>query len=105
MPLTADNTKLPEQLKTWLGTHAPNPSPNLAAPGLSAHGQMHAIDFQISKNGRLVAQADTAKIDSVWRAQGWDVKLKASHCRRRTGLRGPVDLARRTLALQLFTRP
>jgi len=74
----ADNIKLPDQLKVWLSGHAPNPSPNLAAPGLSAHGQMHAIDFQISKNGNLIAQANSAEIESIWRAQGWDVKLKTS---------------------------
>jgi hypothetical protein len=90
MPLTADNTKLPEQLKTWLSAHAPKPSPNLAAPGLSAHGQMRAIDFQIEKNGVLIAPADTAKVDSVWRAQGWDAKLKASMVEAGPAFQGPL---------------
>jgi len=90
MALGTDNPKLPEQLKAWLGRHAPVPSPNLAAPGLSAHGQMHAIDFQISKNGSLVAQANSADIESVWRAQGWDVKLKASIAAAGPAFEGPL---------------
>lgn len=90
MPLTAENTKLPEQLKTWLGAHVPNPSPNLAAPGLSAHGQMRAIDFQIEKNGVLIAPADTDKVDSIWRAQGWDAKLKASIIEAGPAFQGPL---------------
>jgi hypothetical protein len=76
--ISAGNPKLPEQLKAWLGAHAPKPSPNLAAPGLSAHGQMHAIDFQIAKAGALIAPADSSKVDSVWRSMGWDAKLKTS---------------------------
>lgn len=76
--ISAGNPALPEQLKAWLGSHSPKPSPNLAAPGLSAHGQMHAIDFQIAKAGVLIAPADSSKVDSVWRSMGWDLKLKAS---------------------------
>jgi hypothetical protein len=72
------NAKLPMQLKAWLSAHTPSPSPNLAAPGLSAHGQMHAIDFQISQNGTLIAPADSSKVAAVWRAQGWEARLKAS---------------------------
>ena len=88
--LNADNAKLPDQLKAWLSGHAPNPSPNLAAPGLSAHGQMHAIDFQISKNGSLIAQANSAEIDSIWRAQGWSAKLKASITAAGPAFEGPL---------------
>ena len=90
IPLTADNANLPEQLKTWLGAHAPVPRPNLAAPGLSAHGQMRAIDFQIEKNGAMIAPADTAKVDSVWRAQGWDAKLKTSIMEAGPSFQGPL---------------
>lgn len=88
--LSADNTKLSEQLKSWLSTHTPKPSPNLAAPGLSAHGQMRAIDFQIEKDGTLVAPAETAKVDSVWRAQGWSEKLNASIVQAGPAFQGPL---------------
>jgi hypothetical protein len=76
--ISTGNPKLPEQLKAWLGAHSPKPSPNLAAPGLSAHGQMHAIDFQITKAGALIAPADSSKVDTIWRSMGWEAKLKAS---------------------------
>lgn len=76
--ISPGNPELPEQLKAWLGAHAPKPSPNLAAPGLSAHGQMRAIDFQIAKAGAVIAPADSSKVDLVWRSMGWDAKLKAS---------------------------
>lgn len=88
--VSAENGELPAQLKIWLSAHVPKPSPNLAAPGLSAHGQMRAIDFQIEKNGSLIAPADTAKVDSVWRAQGWDVKLKASIIQSGPEFQGPL---------------
>lgn len=78
LKLEPGNPELPVQLKTWLGAHTPAPGPNLAAPGLSAHGQMHAVDFQISRNGTLIAPADGAIVQTVWRAQGWDAKLNAS---------------------------
>ena len=103
--LDADSQNLPDQLKAWLGTHAPVPSPNLAAPGLSAHGQMHAIDFQISQNGSLVAQANSADIDSVWRAQGWDVKLKASIAAAGPAFEGPLTSPDEPWHFSLFTRP
>ena len=86
----AGNPKLPVQLKAWLGAHTPSPGPNLAAPGLSAHGQMHAIDFQISQNGTLIAPADSAKVTTVWRAQGWDAKLKASITAAGPAFEGPL---------------
>ena len=79
-----------EKLKQWLLSHAPMPSPNLAAPGLSAHGQMRAIDFQISRNGALIAPADSAKTESVWRSQGWDAKLKASIAAAGPAFEGPL---------------
>jgi hypothetical protein len=76
--LSEENPELPGRLEHWLRAYSPKPGPNLAAPGLSAHGQMHAIDFQILENGVLIAPADSQKVDTVWRQQSWDTKLKAS---------------------------
>lgn len=42
-------------------------SPTNAAPGLSDHGRMSAIDFVVKKNSKAIAGADTAEIP-VWRA-------------------------------------
>lgn len=78
IPLSEENPELPGRLEHWLRAYSPKPGPNLAAPGLSAHGQMHAIDFQILENGVLIAPADRLKVDTVWRQQNWDAKLKAS---------------------------
>jgi hypothetical protein len=91
MALEAGNPSLSLQLKAWLRKYKPEPSPNLAAPGLSAHGQMHAIDFQVSKAGTLIAQANSADIESIWRAQGWDVKLKASVASAGPAFEGPLS--------------
>lgn len=90
LKLGHDNPKRSAQLKIWLGAHTPHPRPNLAAPGLSAHGQMQAVDFQIMQNGRLIAAADSAEISTVWRAQGWDAKLKASIVAVGPAFQGPL---------------
>lgn len=90
LTIGADAPSPSSRLEAWLTAHTPDPSPNLAAPGLSAHGQMHAIDFQILQNGNLVAQANSADIDGVWRAHGWDVKLKASIAAAGPAFEGPL---------------
>ena len=68
----------PAALKTWLTRFKLSRRPNLAAPGLTLHGRASAIDFQIMKDGRIVAGANSKQIDTVWRAEKWDEKLKAS---------------------------
>jgi hypothetical protein len=59
-----------------LVAHQPEPAAPLAAPGLSPHGQMYAVDFQVSKGGELVASASMAEVASVWDALGWRAKLQ-----------------------------
>lgn len=66
------------KLGAWLRGFTPTKSVNLAAPGLTHHGRAGAIDFQVMKNGAIHAGADSAQVESVWRAEGWDKKLKAS---------------------------
>ena len=67
-----------EACKTFLSAHVPLPTPALAAPGLSPHGQMRAIDFQVQQDERIVAGPDTATIADSWDAQGWAAKLDAA---------------------------
>jgi hypothetical protein len=67
-----------ERLDTWLRAFTPSKRANLAAPGLSLHGRASAIDFQVMKDGRIHAGANSDEVKSVWRAEGWDQKLKAS---------------------------
>ena len=72
----------PEQarqaLETFLSGHRPVPTPTIAAPGLSLHGQMRAIDFQVHRGGRVVAGPSTATITTDWVAAGWAAKLDAA---------------------------
>jgi hypothetical protein len=72
----------PEQarqaLKTFLSGHRPVPTPTIAAPGLSLHGQMRAIDFQVHQGGRVIAGPSTATIATDWAAAGWAAKLDAA---------------------------
>ena len=54
------------------------PTPTIAAPGLSLHGQMRAVDFQVHQPGRVVAGPSTATIATDWAAAGWAAKLDAA---------------------------
>jgi hypothetical protein len=68
----------PEALKAFLSGYRPVPTPTIAAPGLSLHGQMRAIDFQVHQAGRVVAGPSTATIATDWAAAGWAAKLDAA---------------------------
>lgn len=68
----------PKTVRGWLSGFRGAERANLAAPGLSAHGRGHAIDFQVMKDGQIIAGADSRQIETVWRAQEWDAKLKRS---------------------------
>lgn len=67
-----------EAVKAFLSGHRPVPTPTIAAPGLSLHGQMRAIDFQVHHGGRVVAGPSTATIATDWAAAGWATKLDAA---------------------------
>ncbi len=67
-----------EALKAFLVGHTPVPTPTIAAPGLSLHGQMRAIDFQVHQGGRIVAGPSTSAIPADWAAAGWAAKLDAA---------------------------
>jgi hypothetical protein len=59
-------------LQAW----RPPAAPPLAAPGLSLHGQLRAVDFHVEKDGRLVASTEVASVRRVWEMQGWARKLR-----------------------------
>jgi hypothetical protein len=61
-------------LRAWRPAPAAAP---LAAPGLSLHGRSRAIDFQVTRNGRIIAPTDVSKARSVWETQGWARRLAA----------------------------
>jgi hypothetical protein len=67
-----------EALKRFLIAYSPEVTPTVAAPGLSPHGQMRAIDFQVHRDGKVVAGPVTASIATDWEAAGWAGKLDAA---------------------------
>jgi hypothetical protein len=60
-----------EFLRNW----RPSPAAPLAAPGLSLHGRSRAIDFQITKDGQIIAPTEIAQVRAVWERQSWARKL------------------------------
>jgi hypothetical protein len=70
--------------------YAPHPAPALAAPGLSAHGRMGAVDFQVRRGNSIVAGADSAKVETVWIAQGWRDKLLQAVTAAGARFKGPL---------------
>jgi hypothetical protein len=85
-PDAQSTLRLAEFLRGWRPT--PSAAP-LAAPGLSLHGRSRAIDFQIMRNGRIIAPTEVAKVRSVWQRQGWAGKLAAAM--RETRFVGPLQ--------------
>ena len=63
-----------EFLREW----PPDPTPPLAAPGLSAHGQMRAVDFIVVRGEEIVAGAVTADVPSLWTDAGWAERLNSA---------------------------
>jgi hypothetical protein len=85
IPPTAD--ELRRMLVEWPtdGTVA------LAAPGLSAHGQGHAYDFQIMQHGQLIAGTNVAAAHRQWDAAGWTQKLRAAVSSAGNHFVGPLE--------------
>lgn len=65
-------------LTAFLRGYVPEPTPTVAAPGLSPHGQMRAIDFQVHRGDEIVAGPDTRTVDTVWLQEGWGGRLDAA---------------------------
>jgi hypothetical protein len=74
----AQPEKAADVLCRFLSGYTPVPTPTIAAPGLSPHGQMRAIDFQVHQGNRVVAGPSTATIATDWEAGGWAAKLDAA---------------------------
>ena len=70
--------------------HRPRPQPTLAAPGLSAHGRMSAVDFQVRQGNRTIAGPDSTTVSSVWTAQGWRDRLATAVRSAGGRFRGPL---------------
>jgi hypothetical protein len=69
-----DTAALRRALMEW----TPDIAAPLAAPGLSAHGQGRAFDFQIEHQGRVIAGIVSASAHRQWDAAGWTRRLHAA---------------------------
>jgi hypothetical protein len=67
-----------QRLAGFLAEHVPQPTPTLAAPGLSPHGQMLAIDFHVYQGDVAVAVPEFSTVVTVWDEQGWAQRLAAA---------------------------
>jgi hypothetical protein len=73
-----DNAAREDSLAAFLISYTPEPIPTVAAPGLSPHGQMRAIDFQVHRGAEIVAGPDTQTIASQWDRGGWSARLASA---------------------------
>lgn len=64
--------------------------PNLAAPGLSLHGRMGAVDFQVQRGHEIVAGTESSEISATWEAQGWARRLEAAVHAATDRFKGPL---------------
>jgi hypothetical protein len=71
-------TRAGPEIHQFVLSYVPSPAPSLAAPGLSPHGQMRAVDFQVHRDGQVVAGPSVASIDTDWDAAGWAERLDAA---------------------------
>jgi hypothetical protein len=78
------------QLQAALVGWKPSVAAPLAAPGLSAHGQGRAFDFEIDRAGQAVAGFDAARARQQWDAKGWTGKLRAAVLASGTPFTGPL---------------
>ena len=88
-PMHCDDGKS-DGLVTWLRGFRPSPRANLAAPGLSAHGQGRAFDFQVYEGNQLIAGADSRQIGERWLEGGWAEKLKQAITESSDRFTGPL---------------
>ncbi len=91
----ADYPDLPDlqatkKFRAFLKQCSVHPEPTSAAPGLSDHGQMHAVDFVILKEGKTIAGTDTTTMQLKWDAPGWTDKLKEAVMQSASLFDGPL---------------
>jgi hypothetical protein len=78
------------RFRQMLDSYRPEPAPTIAAPGLSLHGQMHAIDFQVQANGSTIAGPSTRSIERDWERAGWTTRLRSAVTAAGVGFAGPL---------------
>jgi D-alanyl-D-alanine carboxypeptidase len=73
-PASLNGDELRKALIEW----QPKSAASLAAPGLSAHGQGRAFDFQVEHGGKVIAGPNVATAHRQWDLAGWTEKLHAA---------------------------
>ena len=68
----------PDHLRRALIEWEPKVAIALAAPGLSPHGQGRAFDFQVERDGQVIAGVDVTLASQQWDAAGWTQKLRTA---------------------------
>ena len=76
--------------RNLVASFKPIPAPSLAAPGLSLHGRMQAIDFQVMAGNRIVAGTDPTAVIETWETSGWKAKLQSAVNEANAGFVGPL---------------
>jgi hypothetical protein len=84
-------TPTADQLRAALKQWKPDVPVALAAPGLSPHGQGRAFDFQVERDGQIIAGADMASATRQWDAAGWTQKLHAAVVKAGPHFAGPLE--------------
>lgn len=82
-----DANALRQALLQWV----PDVAAALAAPGLSAHGQGRAFDFEVLQGDRVVAGLDTASAHRQWDGAGWTDRLRQAVTRSGAHFEGPLS--------------
>ena len=69
----------------------PEAAPTLAAPGLSRHGRMHAVDFIVRQGDETVAGADAGSANRRWDQAGWTARLHQAVLASGAPFNGPLQ--------------
>jgi hypothetical protein len=85
------STPGPDQLRAAIKQWKPGVDVALATPGLSPHGQGRAFDFQVEREGRIIAGADLASAVRQWGAAGWTEKLHSAVGKAGPHFAGPLE--------------
>ena len=80
-----------DELRNALTEWKPAVAAALAAPGLSAHGQGRAFDFQVERDGQVIASIEAATAHERWDATGWTGKLQTAVRTAGTHFIGPLQ--------------
>jgi hypothetical protein len=81
----------PDRLRAALKQWKPDMPVALAAPGLSPHGQGRAFDFQVEREGQIIAGTSLASATRQWDTEGWTEKLHSAVIKAGTHLSGPLE--------------